>query len=188
MSHFILKLCAGALAATLLLFTASPASAHGGVEHGKGGEPPAASQPLAGQPVAVPPPDAAALNVINNRYLRDVKPIFKRTCFDCHSEQTRYPAYYVIPGVRQFIDWDIREARKHMDMNADFPFKGHGTPLKDLKAIQKEVEEGDMPPFYYTVPHWNERLTRDEVQIILRWATEGIKLLPPGPPEPAAGK
>lgn len=181
MRHFGLKRFLGVLAASVFLFPAVTALGHGGEDHNKGGDKPAA------KPAAVAE-DAAALNVINNRYLRDVKPIFKRICFDCHSEQIRYPAYYVIPGVRQLIDHDIREAREHIDMNADFPFKGHGTPLKDLKAIQKEVEEGDMPPLIYKITHWKERLTDDERQIILRWATEGIKLLPAAPAEPAAGK
>lgn len=191
MGRVDLKYLAVVAAATLFLFFTVPASAHGGEEHGKGGAPPApADQPVAaptGQSVAVPA-DAAALNVINNRYLRDVRPIFKRACFNCHSEQIRYPSYYVIPGVRQLIDWDIREAREHMDMNADFPFKGHGTPLKDLKAILEEVKEGGMPPIYYKILHWKERLTDDEELIIQRWAAEGIKLLPAAPPEPAAGK
>ncbi|MBI5637786.1 MAG: heme-binding domain-containing protein [Nitrospinae bacterium] len=185
MSHLSLKHIAGVVAAIAFLFPAVTILAHGGKEHGKGGETPAA----AGQSAA-PPPDAVALNVINNHYLRDVKPIFKRVCFDCHSEQIRYPAYYVIPGIRQLIDHDIREAREHIDMNADYPFKGHGTPLKDLKAIQKEMEEGDMPPLRYKITHWKERLTGEEKQIILRWATDGIKLLPAAPeePAPAAGK
>ena len=183
MSHYSLKHLAGILAATACLFSAIPAMAHGGEDHGHGEAPHAP----AGQS-APAPADAAVLNGINNRYLRDVKPVFKRVCFDCHSEQIRYPAYYVIPGVRQLIDHDIREARKHIDMNADFPFKGHGTPLKDLKAIQKEMEEGDMPPLLYEIAHWKERLTPEEKQIIIRWAIEGIKLLPAAPEEPPAGK
>lgn len=191
MGHISLSLLAVVTAATLVLFSAVPALAHKGEEHGHGGAAAApVDQPVApptGQPVAAPA-DTTALNVINNRYLRDVRPIFKRACFNCHSEQVRYPSYYVIPGVRQLIDWDIREAREHMDMNADFPFKGHGTPLKDLKAILEEVKEGGMPPIYYKVLHWKERLTDDEALIIQRWATEGIKLLPAAPPEPADGK
>ncbi len=183
MSHFGLKLFSGCLAASLMLFTSTAALAHGDDEHDMADESPAVSRPA-----AISPDEAAAINVINNRYLRDVKPIVKRTCFNCHSDQTRYPSYYVIPGVKQFIDWDIRSARKHIDMSSDFPFKGHGTPLKDLKAVQKEVEEGDMPPFYYTILHWADRPTPDEVQVIVRWATEGIKLLSSGSPEPAAGQ
>ncbi len=185
MSHFGLKRSAGLVAATTVLFCvcAVSAMAHGGKEHGNGGVAPAP----AGQSIAVPG-DTAALNVINNRYLRDVKAIFKRVCFDCHSEKIHYPSYYVIPGIRQLIDHDIKEAREHIDMNADFPFKGHGTPLKDLKAIRKAMEEGEMPPFIYTIAHWGDRLTPDEKEIIQRWATEGIKLLPAAPEEPAAGK
>ena len=182
MRYFRLKHSLCVLAVTAFLFSAAPAPAHEGEEHGTGGDHSAAGQPAATQL------DPAVINTINNHYLRDVKPIFKKVCFDCHSEQTRYPSYYVIPGVRQLIDWDIREARKHIDMNADFPFKGHGTPLKDLKAIKKEIDEGDMPPLRYKILHWNERLTGEEEQVVQRWTSEGIMLLsaPPVEPAPAA--
>lgn len=179
MRHFSLKRSMWALAATALLLPAAPAAAHGGEEHEKGRDKPTAVQPAAA------PFDPAAINTINNRYLRDVKLIFKRVCFDCHSEQNRFPSYYVIPGVRQVIDHHIKEAREHIDMNADFPFKGHGNPLKDLKAVKEEIDDGDMPPLIYEIAHWKERLTREEAQIILRWATDGIKLLSAAPAESA---
>ena len=59
---------------------------------------------------------------INQAYLKIVKPIFKKSCFDCHGNSTVYPWYYKIPGIKQLIDSDIREAKRHLDFSKDFPF------------------------------------------------------------------
>lgn len=87
------------------------------------------------------------------------------------------PWYSRIPGPKQLIQWDIDKAKEHMDMTNEFPFKGHGGPVKDLKAIIKTVEKGNMPPLRYKVLHWDSSLEFDEVDLIKDWAQDGLKLL-----------
>ncbi len=48
---------------------------------------------------------------INARYESSVKPVFQKSCFDCHSSQTKYPWYAGLPGVKQLIASDIQEAK-----------------------------------------------------------------------------
>lgn len=106
---------------------------------------------------------------INEKYLQDVKPIFKRSCFDCHSSQSRFPWYYKIPGIHQYIDSDIAEAREHLDFEQDFPFKSHAMPLEDLKAISDELLEDEMPPLRYRLLHSETKLTEAEKNKIINW-------------------
>lgn len=117
------------------------------------------------------------LQKINEAYIQSVKPIFKRSCFDCHSSNTQYPWYSSIPGIKQLIEEDIREAREHMDMTNDFPFSGHGDPEKNLEEIQEEIEEGEMPLWSYKLLHWKARLSTDEEKEIIRWAKESLEML-----------
>jgi hypothetical protein len=125
--------------------------------------------------------EAEILRRINTGYLNRVKPVFEKKCFDCHSGSTHFPWYYSIPGVRQFIDSDITEAREHLDMSKDFPFRGHGGPAEDLEAIGKSTEDGSMPPFAYRLLHRGSGLTQQEKALILEWvssskaAVEGFK-------------
>ncbi len=91
---------------------------------------------------------------INKLYIKTVKPIFKKSCFDCHGNTTNYPWYYKVPGVKQLIDSDIKESKKHLDFSKDFPFISHETPLKDLDAIGKSVNNNSMPPFRYLSYAW----------------------------------
>jgi hypothetical protein len=114
---------------------------------------------------------------INVEYLTSIKPIFRKSCFDCHSSTTHYPWYNALPGIRQLIASDIEEAKKHMDMTGDFPFPGHGTMAEDLEAIRKAIEKGDMPPFRYWILHKNTKLTESEKKQVLGWANRGLQLL-----------
>jgi hypothetical protein len=130
----------------------------------------------AGRASAEPPAAGHLLRGLDRRYAAEVRPIFEHKCLDCHSGQTRYPWYYKIPGVRQLIDSDIREARGSLDMTDGFPFQGRGSPKEHLTEVRSVVEESSMPPFLYRVAH-GAALTEEEKKIVLKWAADGIILL-----------
>lgn len=117
-------------------------------------------------------PDPVLQEVVEE-YERSIRPIFQVKCFDCHSDQAHYPWYYRLPFAKGLIDSDIREAHKHIDMSPGFPFKGHGTPSKDLEAIANAINKGTMPPLRYVLMHWNARLTEEDKKAILQWAEDG---------------
>jgi len=114
---------------------------------------------------------------INNTYITNVKPIFEKKCFDCHADMKNTPWYYKVPGVKQMIDKDIREAKEHIDMRKDFPFISHESPLDDLKSIKKIGIEGGMPPLRYILGHWDSKLTDIEKKKLVEWAGRSIELL-----------
>ena len=106
---------------------------------------------------------------INAAYKKEIKPIFQRTCYDCHSQNTRYPWYSNIPGVKQLIASDIKEARKHLDLTDDYPFKGHGSPQEDLDAIEEAIKNNEMPPWRYRLMHADARINDEEKSKIFEW-------------------
>jgi len=106
-----------------------------------------------------------------------LEPIFKKGCFDCHTDQTDYPWYYKLPLVQGMIDDDTRQAKKHVDMSNGFPFAGHGNPADDLAAIRSEVVEGDMPPWNYRLMHWSAKPSEVERDSIVDWTKRGLESL-----------
>lgn len=126
---------------------------------------------------AAQPNTAGTFKRIDDAYSLRVRPIFEKSCFDCHSSNTRYPWYFRLPGVKQLIESDTQEARKHLDMTSGFPFQGHGTPIEDLEAIQKSIREGTMPPMRYWLLHWSSRLNGSEKQVVDQWTEESLKAL-----------
>lgn len=117
------------------------------------------------------------LKEINNAYLSSVKPIFQKSCFDCHSSTTHYPWYANLPLAKQLIASDLQEAKKHMDMSHDFPFQGHGSPLEDLKAIEESVSKGEMPPLRYRLMHLNKTVSAEDREAISDWVRQSLKSL-----------
>ncbi|OGQ36731.1 MAG: hypothetical protein A3F16_00410 [Deltaproteobacteria bacterium RIFCSPHIGHO2_12_FULL_43_9] len=107
---------------------------------------------------------------INEEYKRSVKTIFQRSCFDCHSQQTMHPWYHKLPGIKQLMDHDVREGKKHLDVTHDFPFHGHGSPEEDLDAIKKVISDDTMPPLRYKIMHPENRLSEEDKGAIIEWA------------------
>ncbi|MBD66216.1 MAG: hypothetical protein CME62_13480 [Halobacteriovoraceae bacterium] len=114
---------------------------------------------------------------INEAYQKSIQPIFQKACYNCHSQNVDYPWYYPLPGVQSLIDSDIEEAKKHLIFTGSYPFKGHGTPKSDLKAIRAVIEEGSMPPLRYQVMHWESFLSDQEKEKILSWIESATNML-----------
>ena len=124
------------------------------------------------EPVAIEKKNDQALATIAASYKVNVEASFKKACFDCHGQTNKLPWYYSVPGVGALIDSDIKEAKTHLDFSYGYPFKGHGTPLKDLEAIEKAIKDHSMPPTRYTIMHSSSRLSLEEEKGILDWIQE----------------
>lgn len=118
-----------------------------------------------------------SLQEINEAYVKDIKPIFQNKCFDCHSSQTRLPWYSKVPGIKQWIQNDLDEAKEHLNMETDFPFESHASPIEDLEAIDKSVQKDEMPPFGYRLMHSESLLTKEEKQKVQQWVQLGKEKL-----------
>ncbi|MBI2026889.1 MAG: heme-binding domain-containing protein [Deltaproteobacteria bacterium] len=118
-----------------------------------------------------------AYQAINQQYVQNIKQIFQKVCFDCHSNKTNYPWYHKLPGLKQFIERDIREGKKHLNLSNDFPFKSHATPQEDLDAIEKVILDNSMPPWRYKILHWNSKLTEAEKKEILKWIHSSLSAI-----------
>lgn len=114
---------------------------------------------------------------INKNYVSSVKPIFEKKCFDCHSQHSNLPWYSKVPFAKGLIHSDVTEAKKHLDMTGDFPFKGHGSPEEDLQAIKGSVEKSTMPPKRYKIMHWNSGINSTEAAKIYDWVNSSLKIL-----------
>ena len=114
--------------------------------------------------------------LINQSYLQ-VEPILRKDCYNCHSDQTKYPWYYKLPLIKGLIDKDIEEGRKHLDLSNGFPFGGHGEPLEDLAAIREEIEEGEMPPWNYRLMHWGSSIEGSARDSLFTWIDSTMDLL-----------
>lgn len=86
----------------------------------------------------------------------DTRQLAVRACFDCHSNQTRWPWYTWIAPVSWVVTNDVMGGRHHLN------FSEWDRPQKDADEAVEAVLEGFMPLAIYTPFHAEARLTDDE--------------------------
>ncbi|WP_378185178.1 heme-binding domain-containing protein [Aquimarina sp. W85] len=95
-----------------------------------------------------------------------VKSILRNNCYDCHSNQTRYPWYAEIAPVSYWLADHVEEGKEHFNVSQ---WENYSTKKKDhkLEELIEEVEEGEMPLASYTWVHGN--LKGEEKEILIEW-------------------
>ncbi len=101
----------------------------------------------------------------------DVKLILKSSCYDCHSDVTRYPWYNSITPVNYWLAGHIKDGKKHFNVSK---WEGNSVKRKDHKFEEmiEEVEEGEMPLNSYTWTHGDAKLTEAQVKAVVDWAKQ----------------
>jgi hypothetical protein len=83
-----------------------------------------------------------------------------RACFDCHSNQTRWPWYSNIAPMSWLIQRDIDEGRDELNWS-------EWGPESEGDESAETVLEGSMPPGAYTLLHQEARLTDQEMDALV---------------------
>ncbi|CAH8290081.1 heme-binding protein [Mariniflexile fucanivorans] len=99
----------------------------------------------------------------------DVKLILKETCFDCHSDVTRYPWYDKITPVNYWLAEHVKDGKKHFNVSN---WEGNSVKRKDHKfeELIEMVEEKEMPLKSYTITHSEAKLTDTQIKSVVDWA------------------
>ena len=85
-----------------------------------------------------------------------------RACFDCHSNQTEWPWYAQVAPLSWVVQNHVEEARARLNFSEwDRPQEGRG-------EAAEVVQEGEMPPGYYTLMHRAARLSSAEKSELAR--------------------
>jgi hypothetical protein len=99
----------------------------------------------------------------------EVRAVLRRACYDCHSHETRWPWYSRVAPASWLIGHDVREGREELN----FSTWNRLASKKQVKAMQEsweEVEEGEMPPWFYLPPHPEARLSPEDREVLRAWA------------------
>lgn len=93
------------------------------------------------------------------------KAVLISKCADCHSNATRWPVYARIAPGSWFIERDVIEGRKHMNLSNWDQLTQEGRQTLESKILH-ETKAGEMPPLQYRLLHWNANLTAQDLQSI----------------------
>lgn len=77
----------------------------------------------------------------------------KQACFDCHSNETEWPAYARIAPASWLVQHDVIEGRAVLN------FSEWQRPQEESSDAAEELLEGEMPPAIYRLMHAHARLS-----------------------------
>ena len=104
-----------------------------------------------------PPPQIAAL--------------FRAACYDCHSDETKWPWYSRIAPASWLVASDVNDGRERLNFS-DWPHALPERAAKRLERISEELGYKDMPPAKYTLIHADARLTDAQRKALIQWADD----------------
>ena len=102
-----------------------------------------------------------------------VKETLERSCYDCHSNQTRWPWYSAVAPLSWWIHHDVGEGRRRLNFSSWTDYTSDpGTEDQKLDEVARLIESRAMPPWYYLAIHPQARLTSVERIAITRWIAD----------------
>jgi hypothetical protein len=98
----------------------------------------------------------------------NVKTILQTSCYDCHSNNTKYPWYSYIQPVRMFMDSHIKEGKENLNFS-EFGNYSERKQGNKLEQIVKQIKADEMPLASYTLIHKNAILTQENKKVLINW-------------------
>lgn len=99
----------------------------------------------------------------------DLKNIFKTSCYDCHSNETKWPWYSYVAPISFLIVDDVKEGREKLNFS-EWEKYDDAKKNKLKEEIWEEVEKDDMPLPVYTFSHPDSKLDSTKKEKIKNWA------------------
>ena len=99
----------------------------------------------------------------------DVQSILKRSCNDCHSNNTNYLWYHEIAPMSWGVAHHIKEGKEHLNFD-EFATYNARQRAHALEETAEVVEHGEMPIKGYVLFHPETAMSPDDIQKIKDWA------------------
>jgi hypothetical protein len=99
----------------------------------------------------------------------EVEAVMRRACFDCHTNETKWPLYARIAPSSWLMARDVHNGRNHLNLSkwADADDDERQT---DKENCWEQIEQGDMPPWFYIYPlHMGAKLSDADKAVLKGW-------------------
>lgn len=96
----------------------------------------------------------------------NVAAILKVSCYDCHSNNTRYPWYSELQPGAWFMARHIKKGKEELNFDEFNNYSKRRKKAK-IKSIISQIEKDEMPLKSYRMMHGNARLSADKKKELL---------------------
>lgn len=119
------------------------------------------------QSKVIPKTDFMLVNDIPN----NIKKKIQTSCYDCHSNNTKYPWYNKIQPAAWFLENHIKDGKKELNFSTWGEYSNRRKKGK-LKSIVSQIKDDEMPLTSYTFIHNDAKLTKKEKKEMIEWLTQ----------------
>jgi hypothetical protein len=103
--------------------------------------------------------------------------VLKTSCYDCHSNETKYPWYHNVAPVSWVMSENIEDGRKALNFST-WANIAPDIKLKRLERAKQLIERGVMPKSEYCLIHKDAVLTSTQKATLEQFFDAEIKKLP----------
>ena len=108
----------------------------------------------------------------------NVHEVLRRSCYDCHSHETRYPWYSKISPFSWFLAGHIEDGRQEVNFSVWNTYSAE-KKVRKLDEMCEVIENAEMPLPSYLWIHWDAKLSKEDGAAICEWAKAESKRLSP---------
>ena len=98
----------------------------------------------------------------------DLAATLRIACYDCHSNETRYPWYAEVQPVGWWLTSHIREAKGQLNFS-EFTSRRLRWQYHKFEEIAEQVNGAEMPLPSYLILHTDARLSQQQRENIVAW-------------------
>lgn len=102
-----------------------------------------------------------------------VRQILARSCYDCHSNKTKWPWYSRVAPVSWWVTDHVNEGREHLNFS-NWGLSNAEDQAEYAEEVIEEVEEGKMPMASYVVGHPEAELSETDVATLRAWTAQFV--------------
>lgn len=106
----------------------------------------------------------------------EVSTILQNACYDCHSDNTRYPWYSGVQPFGWLLNHHIRSGKSELNLD-EFRYYTELRRKSKLRSMRDQVQDGSMPLKSYRLMHKRARMTEEQKKVFLNWIDHQIDSL-----------
>lgn len=121
-----------------------------------------------------PPVDAGMDFLKIKKTPEPIAKIITTSCYDCHSNETKYPWYSSIAPASWFLQNHIKEGRKHLNFST-FAMYEPKRQIKKMEECVELIEKHEMPLESYYIGHQDAKITDIQRQELIKYFKRAIE-------------
>lgn len=99
-----------------------------------------------------------------------VQQVLKTSCYDCHSNNTRYPWYVNIQPVGWWLQSHVSTGKGELNFS-EFGTYNEKKARHKFEEIEEMITKGEMPLRPYLWLHEEARLSTEQAEALVAWAS-----------------